>query len=297
MEYGVVGRVQMMRWLLVCVLCVCSGCVSIFRSSDAEIMVHTEPAGALASYRGQSIRTPGFLHLPRDHPGQIRIAKPGFDNAFVNFDARPDAGIWTLSILSNASHGYFTLGVSFIFGMIVDVGSGALNSFDGPIEVRLQASLPAAPPSETPPAGWSEPTAAQLATPEPEEPDQEAAPVPPEAVASEPETETPEGVTILDSAPSFSATGPGGPAPERVPLSRAERVAYDSYRAALDTGTLAADDPDALGRVLHALRTHAQGSPHADAVLSEFATWVLLHPAQSDAEIEQRWQVVSEFYR
>lgn len=269
-----------MRAALVGLLLALSGCVSIVRDLDGEVLVSSVPAGALATYGGQEVITPGVLYLPRDHAGQICIRKDGYQTVHVNFNARADAGYWVLSIFLNALHGYFTLGISFALGLLIDYHSGVLNSFDGDVMVYLVEEVPEEPATDP---VWPEfrPTT----PPEAEPPPTRAPPV--AAVPSVGGTPEP----ALE--PKDARLGPVGslstsPRPDPLPVgsSRAERLARELL-----------GDRDEPGDFEHYRRTvrwlefaeRRGGAELEDAVLASFAITVWNDESGDEAALEAEW--------
>ncbi len=270
-----------MRTLLLMCLCLTSGCVAIFRTERAEVLVETDPPGAKAVYRGQVVTTPGVLRLPRTEAGQIEIRKEGYQHTIVNFDASPDAGMWVASVLSNATHGYFTLGISFVFGMIVDIETGALNSFDGDIRVALR-DLPPRFPVEPEPAPAPVPPPPPIAD----------APLPPSPVLAEPSDPLPEVKIEGPVAGTPASDAPRLPPPARLPLTRPERIAFDIYRAAEEAGRGTEEDLDRLLRWLRYAEDEG-GAGLSDDALFDFGEFVMRKPAADHAA---RWETVRAYY-
>lgn len=95
-----------------------------------RVSVVTDPSGAVATASGQTCRTPGTLVLDRSQDHVVYASLDGYKPGQTIVDARHSPAKWLCSVLLNASHGLFTLGITFVIGMVIDIGMGSLQDLE-----------------------------------------------------------------------------------------------------------------------------------------------------------------------
>jgi hypothetical protein len=125
----------LMRRALVLLLAVAvstSGCMTLVTGGETyvPISVSTDPPYATAACGGQVARTPGVLLLDRRTSHDVQVTAPGCRANTVKIESHHRVERWILSILLNACHGIFTLGITFVLGVALDYGSGSLQELE-----------------------------------------------------------------------------------------------------------------------------------------------------------------------
>src|SRR5262249_50839507 len=121
----------LMRRALVLLLAVAvsmSGCMTIVTGGETyvPISISTDPPNAMAACGGQITPTRGVILLDRRTSHDVQVTAPGCRANSVKIESHQKVERWILSIVLNACHGIFTLGITFVLGVAVDYGSGSL---------------------------------------------------------------------------------------------------------------------------------------------------------------------------
>lgn len=126
-----------MRYLFLLTIFFC-GCLSLFRDND-ELVPITEPNGASVHYSNQHVVVPSEILLPRSMSSKLAVDDQG-KRRFV--EVEPEFSGWWLaaSIVINASHGIFTLGISTVIGVVFDINNGVCNYHD-PVNLQEKAEI------------------------------------------------------------------------------------------------------------------------------------------------------------
>jgi hypothetical protein len=102
------------------------GCLSLFRSREVPIQITTDPPNATASYGACTVLTPSNMTVPRTASGGIIISKDGYKTETHPITSYVNGWAVVGSVLLNATHGIFTLGISAVIGIGFDASQGVL---------------------------------------------------------------------------------------------------------------------------------------------------------------------------
>jgi hypothetical protein len=118
--------------LLLAVAVSSTGCMTLLTEGETyvPISVSTDPPNATAACGGQITRTPGVILLDRRMSHDVQVTAPGCRANSVKIESHHKVERWVLSILLNACHGIFTLGITFALGVALDYGSGSLQELE-----------------------------------------------------------------------------------------------------------------------------------------------------------------------
>ncbi len=105
-----------------------TGCMSILRDKESTISIITNPPGANVSFHGKSGVTPTTLRVPREE-GIMQISKEGYQTQSLPIKVSQNGWAWFGSLVLNASHGFFTIGITYVAGVGSDIASGSLQDF------------------------------------------------------------------------------------------------------------------------------------------------------------------------
>ena len=116
-----------MRMLCCVALLAACGCIGIYRGSDQDVWLSSEPQGANVTVAGQEGVTPCLVRIDRDgDPVKVSYSKPGCAPVEYVVDPRCDAGLLVLEGLFNT-----------LLGCLIDLAAG--NAYTWP--VALHATL------------------------------------------------------------------------------------------------------------------------------------------------------------
>ncbi len=125
-----------------------SGCATLLKGSNEQVMVSSDPSGANVSINGQQTgTTPYVTTVPSSQNLQIEVSKPGYQTASVTDDANFRWGyeIWSF--------------VEFVIPMGVDMADGAAWGHDQTMVAAHLEPLPnvgkTAPAGAAPASGTS----------------------------------------------------------------------------------------------------------------------------------------------
>ncbi len=148
--------------LLALIMAVQSGCATLLKGSNEQVMITSDPAGAKVSLNGQNQgTTPYVANVPSSQDLDIQLSKPGYQAVSIKDDTSFRWGyeIWSF--------------VEFVIPLGVDMADGAAWGHDqtmvaahmDPVVSPLAGSqpaptAPAATPGTTTPAAPTPPAAA-----------------------------------------------------------------------------------------------------------------------------------------